>query len=404
MNRSKKNIKSTLLIAVLVLNLVALTVLAGCSQQQGATASAAGKSDGDTIRIGVFQPLSGDDEENAKSEIAGIELAHKLYPYVSGKQAELVYADNKSDTTSAQYAAQKLINRNVDIVLGSYGNLLSMTGGEYFKDAEIPAIAITCTNPLVTKGNPYYFRINIVDSFQGTMAAKYVYEELDQTKAIVLKQAEDDYGSALSQEFSDKLESLINGDTGKAEVTITIEYKKGTEDFKRQLNKIKESDAKVVFLPCPAAEAAEIIKQAKQYGLDVLFIGTDLWHHEDFIELGGNAVEGAVFTTFFDSEHTVTDKTDEFLLAYRKEYGNDTPETGIALGFDAYLLAIHAIENQMENQTGNLRDSLAAIREYAGATGSITFDENGDPIKSIMIMTIENGEYHHKYTVEPQWN
>ncbi len=276
----------------------------------------------------------------------------------------------------------------------------------------IPAIAITCTNPLVTKGNPYYFRVSIVDSFQGVMAAKYVFNELGITKATIMKKSEDDYGAALSQQFADKLSSL----TGEDAIPATIEYKEGAADYEEQLLRIKALGAEAVYLPCSAAEGAEIIRQAKEQGIDTLFIGTDLWHEEAFLETGGSAAEGVVFTTYFDAEAQVTERTEEFLSAYRAEYGDgEMPDSAVALGYDAYLVALDAMERQAEQvqlaeqdpearKEVSLRDVLAATREYMGATGSITFDENGDSIKSVVIITVEDGKFKHIYTVEPEWN
>ena len=409
--RRQSKTKSIILAILLVFSLATVT---GCSTFDNFSEAflSEGAAD-DIVQIGIFEPLSGSDEEAGRLEVMGIELAHKLYPTVMGKQVELIYADNKSEITAAESAAQKLIDKKVDIILGSYGNTLSMAGGQYFHKATIPAIAITCTNPLVTKGNPYYFRISIVDSFQGIMAAKYVFNELERSEIAILKQAEDDYGAALSQQFSDKLASLNQGEDM---ILATVEYKKGTADYEKELMRVKASGAEVVYLPCPAAEGAEIIKQAQKYGVDALFIGTDLWHEDAFIKEGGSAVEGVVFTTYFDAETAVTEKTEEFLSAYRVEYGEeDIPDSATALGFDAYLLALDAIERQAEQlqlaeqdpegiKNLALRDVLAGIRDYAGATGSISFDENGDPIKSVTMITIDGGEFKHKYTVQPEWN
>ncbi|MGI6733885.1 MAG: ABC transporter substrate-binding protein [Anaerovoracaceae bacterium] len=412
MGRRRQSKKRTTILAIW-LAFILITV-SGCSTYASFSEAFLGEEpEEDVVRIGVFEPLSGSDEEAARLEVMGIELAHNLYPTVLGKRVELVYADNKSDITVAESAAQTLVDKKVDVILGSYGNTLSMAGGQYFHKAMIPAIAITCTNPLVTKGNAYYFRISIVDSFQGIMAAKYVFDELGLSDATILKQADDDYGAALSQQFADKLASLAQVENA---ILATVEYKKDTVDYEKELMRVKASGAEVVYLPCPAKEGAEIIRQARKYGVDALFIGTDLWHDESFIETGGQAVEGAVFTTYFDAESAVTEKTRAFLATHQIEYGDKTaPHSSTALGFDAYLLALDAIERHAElkkvaekdpegfkNLT--LRDVLAQTREYAGATGSISFDENGDPIKSVVMITVEKGEFKHKTTVHPEWN
>ncbi len=410
MGRKQNKHKSIVLLAVLGLNIM---MLAGCASYDNFSETFLVKDNpADVVRIGVFEPLSGKDEDAGRLEIAGIELAHKLYPTVLGKNVELVYADNKSEIAFAEAAARKLADKKVDIIIGSYGNVLSMTGGEIFHKARIPAIAVTCTNPLVTKGNPYYFRISIIDSFQAIMAAKYVFNELELPKTVILKKEEDDYGTALSQQFSDKLVSLAGTENA---APVVIEYKKGKDDYEKQFARIKDSGAEVVYLPCGADEGAKIIKQARQYELDVLFIGTDLWRGKGFIDAGGEAVEGVVFTDYFDAEYSVTQRTEEFLAAYREDYGENIPDSATALGFDAYLLALHAVEKQAEAlneakrdpegaKSITLRDVLAGIREFPGATGNITFDENGDPIKSVMLTTVENGVFKHKYTAEPEWN
>lgn len=364
----------------------------------------------DVIRIGIFEPLSGVDQEAGELELAGIELAQELYPKVLGKDVELVYGDNKSQIALAETVAQELIDKRVSVVLGSYGNSLSLAGGEYFKNAQIPAIGITCTNPLVTKGNPYYFRACIVDSFQGVMAAKYIYNDLGVERAVIMKASDDDYGAALSQQFSDKLVSL----TGKEDAIIsTVEYAPEATDYKNQLAVIKTAKPEVVFLPVTAKEGASIVKQARAEGIESLFLGTDLWHEDILIEEGGVAAEGLVFTTYFDAESTLTDTTEEFLSAYREKYGEEeTPESAVALGFDAYLLALDAIKRQaeLENSTEEASEEttlcsvLQDTKEFQGATGSITFDKNGDPIKSVVFIAVENGEFIYKYTVEPEWD
>lgn len=356
--------------------------------------------DKDVIKIGVFEPLSGAYEEAGKQELIGIELAHELYPTVLGKDVVLVKADNRSELTVGETAAQQLVDKGVSVVLGSYGNTLSLAGGTHFQEAGIPAIAITNTNPLVTKGNPFYFRVCIVDSFQGTMAAKYIFNGVGFSHAVVMKAAEDDYGSAMSQAFSDKLIAL----TGDPEaISQTIEYHQGAEDYGSQIEALKAIGAEVVFLTGTAGEAADIVMEARAKGLNTKFVGTDLWNQESLIEEAGAAAEGLVFTTYSDVESQLTEKTNELFEAYRKKYGQDEePASAVALGFDAYLVALDAIKRQEDNK--NLSDVLQETKEFVGATGKITFDENGDPIKSVVFITVENGEFIHKYIAEPEWN
>lgn len=145
--------------------------LAGCSQQQAAapadsgSAAAPAAANADVIKIGVFQPLTGANGAGGAEEYEGVKLANKLYPTVLGKKVELVVADNKSDKVEAANAATVLAQKEkVNAVLGSWGSSLSMAGGPIFAEAKIPAVAISATNPNVTKGNEYYFRVAFLDS------------------------------------------------------------------------------------------------------------------------------------------------------------------------------------------------------------------------------------------------
>jgi branched-chain amino acid transport system substrate-binding protein len=379
-------------------------LFSGCTTLENfkSTFLEADASEKDVIRIGVFEPLSGKEKEHGELELRGIELANELFPTVLGKQVELVYADNQSDLDVAAVAAQELVDRKVSVVLGSYGSTLSLAGGEYFKEARIPAIAITATNPLVTSSSEYYFRACFVESFQGVMLAKYAAEQMGTSTAAIFRDSEDDYAAAVSQTFSDKMVQLTADENAIVKV---VEYTSEQEDFKNQLAQVKDSGAGAVLLASKNKDAIRIMAQAKEAGVSLTFLGTDKWESEDFIKEGGEGVNGAVLSTYFDPEAAITDNTEVFLKAYREKYGEDAePPAEAALGFDAYLLAVNAIGAAQTSADGAaIKAKLAATKNFPGASGNITFDENGDPIKSVAIKTVQNGELVHIYTVEPAW-
>ncbi len=396
--------------------LLLLLSTTGCSTFDRFAQTLKSNAKGDTIKIGILEPLSGDDAEAAKAEISGIELAYELYPEVLGKKVELVYADNRSELAYVKTAAQELLDKGVVVAIGSYGNSYSLAAGAVFQGAKVPIIGATCTNPLVTAGNPYYFRVCIVDSFQGTMAAKYVYNDLDKETAIVMKATGDDYGTALSQKFSDKMTAM----TGEKDaVSLTIEYKKGTSNFGDQMKQLKAAGKYPVYLPCNAEDAAMIIKQARKAGLENVFIGSELWYKDSFLEKAGTSADGIVFTTFTDIEGVASKNSEVFFKTYAKKYGKEEdPDSAVALGFDAYLLAVDALirldhsAEMAKTATAaavgvaplkNLRDALAATKEFMGATGSLSFGDSGDPIKPVVFMTVQNGEFKYKYTATPEW-
>ncbi|MCR5482600.1 MAG: ABC transporter substrate-binding protein [Clostridia bacterium] len=354
----------------------------------------------DVVRIGVFEPLSGEDSEFGKLEKQGIELAHELYPKALNKQVELVYADNKSDIYTAESVIMDLISKRPAVVLGSYGSVYSLVAAQHLEEAQIPAIAITNTNPLVTANNPFYFRVCLVESFQGVALAKYAVQELGCSSAAIMKPLNDDTATAVSQIFSDKMVQLTENPNA---VQLTVEYEKDAKDLREQLQQLKDSGAKVVFLPVDADEAADIVKQAYKLKLDTIFLGTQEWETDEFIKDVGPAASNIAFSTYFDSKSAITEMTDTFLRAYKQKYGEDAvPDSAVALGFDAYMIAVDSLNRIGTALDGDLmRRSILIEREFNGASGIISFDGKGDPIKSVVIKAIINGEYKSVYTMVP---
>ena len=353
------------------------------------------KSSDVTIQIGIYEPMSGADSDAAKAEIKGIELAHEVYPNIGGKIVELVYSDNSSDIDAAETAINNLISKKPDIILGSYGSVYSMIAGKPVNDAKIPAIAITNDNPLVTKNYPYYFRVCYVDSNQGDLLAKYVLEQKQETTAGVLIPNNDDVAMAMATTFVDRIDAITAYET----------YKPGQKDFTKPLKAIQESGVKSVLLPGDSVDSANIINQAADMGMDVMFLGPTDWSSKEFRSELSSSVskEHLAFVNFFTADDTINQESEKFLEAYHEKYGKDKePEDSVALGYDAYLIAINAVNDAGNDPSGNdIRKVLASAKEFQGASGNITFNTEGDPLRSAQISTWEGKKIVSTYTVEP---
>ena len=390
--------------AVAVTAVLTVTMLTGCTtfnnfkeaflQQK--------KSSDVTIQIGIYEPMSGADSDAAKAEIKGIELAHEVYPNIGGKIVELVYSDNSSDIDAAETAINNLISKKPDVILGSYGSVYSMIAGKPINDAKIPAIAITNDNPLVTKNYPYYFRVCYVDSNQGDLLAKYVLEQKQETTAGVLIPNNDDVAMAMATTFVDRIEAETENEDA---ITAYETYKPGQKDFTKPLKAIQESGVKSVLLPGDSADSANIINQAADLGMDVMFLGSTDWSSKEFRSELSSSVskEHLAFVNFFTADDTINQESEEFLKAYHEKYGKDKePEDSVALGYDAYLIAINAINDAGNDLSGkDIRKVLASAKEFQGASGNITFNTEGDPLRSAQISTWEGKKIVSTYTVEP---
>lgn len=355
----------------------------------------------ETVKIGVFEPLSGADKEFGELEKVGIELAKEVQPYCMGKEVELIYADSQSDIYVAENAIQELISKNPAVILGSYGSVYSLVASKYIQEAQIPMITITNKNPLVTGGNPYYFRVGFVDTYQGIALAKYTVEGRQVFQAAVMRPAGDDLATAISQSYEEKMVQMT-GDTNA--IVSTVEYRAGGMDFTEQLQKIVATGVKTVLLIATPADAVKIITQARKLDMGCVFLGTDEWNTEEFLQgISKEAAPLAVFCTLYDTELEANSTADVFLKAYKNKYGQEAePAPEIALGFDAYMLAVNALNKIGTVRDGELlRESLASTFQFPGASGNITFDSKGDPMKSVAIKGIIGGEFHNIYTMEP---
>ena len=352
------------------------------------------------IVIGVFEPLTGENGGGGYQEVLGMRYANQVYPTVkiNGEtyNVRLVEADNKSDKTEAVTAAQSLISAGASVVLGSYGSGVSIAAGDIFADNKIPAIGASCTNPQVTLGNDYYFRVCFLDPFQGTVMANYAWQE-GAKKAAVITQLGDDYSSGLGNFFS-KAYTALGG-----KVVSEQRFQTNTTDFKSILTNIKAENPDVIFAPSSIATAPLIIKQARELGITAKIMAGDTWENSSIIENAGASAEGVVLSTFFDDADPATDEAAKFIKGFKPFLvANKQPEiipAVSALGYDAYITALKAIEMANSTKGADIRDALVKV-ELEGVTGRIVFDVNGDADKNMaFIKVVQNGQFKFLKTV-----
>jgi branched-chain amino acid transport system substrate-binding protein len=358
-----------------------------------------GEKKADVIKIGVFEPITGANAAGGQLEVDGIKLANRLYPEVLDKQVELVIADNKSDKVEAATAAARLVEKDkVTAIIGSWGSSLSMAAGDIVKKAKIPTIGASCTNPLVTQGNDFYFRVCFIDPFQGTVMANYAFSKLNAKKAAIVQEISNDYAVGLANFFTAGFKKLTH-DPGC--VLAVANYNTGDQDFSAQLTHIKSKQPDVIFAPGNFTESALLISQARKLGITCPIIGGDTWETQEFLDIGKQAVEGVVFSTFFASETPITKESQKFLDEYRKEFKKE-PAAVTALGYDAYILILDAIKRAGSTDTVKIRDEIAGTADFEGAAGLITLDPNGDAIKNAIIKQVKDGKFTYLDTIKPE--
>ena len=362
----------------LVLALVMALSLVACGEKAPADDGAA---DGEKIvKIGVFEPQTGDNGAGGKQEILGMEYAHSLFPTVdiAGEtyKVQLEIVDNRTTAENGPSAAAELINRDVSIVLGSYGSGVSIAGGEVFQEAGMPALGTSCTNPQVTADCEVYFRLAFLDPFQGTVLANYAYNELGVTTAYTLAMLGSDYDQGLVYYFTEAFEAL----GGKV---VSEDFPEGSANFVSYVNNAKAAGAGVLFAPVSINYAQLIVEASAAQGFEGALLGSDTWDNNMVIESAKGTDIECFVTTFYQEGGAPEFDTGikEWLNANPDKLtnngGNDMVAAVTAIGYDAYLTAIEALKLAGSTDRAAVLAAMPNV-SFEGVTGPITFNEIGD--------------------------
>jgi branched-chain amino acid transport system substrate-binding protein len=379
--------------------LVTAGVMAGCNSEKASNGDGGGSKE---IKIGANLELSGGVASYGQSIKEGIELAIDEINKdgIDGKKLKLVPVDNKSDAAEATNGAIKLINQDkVVAIIGSATSTNTLAQVQIANENKVPLITPTGTNPTVTvkdgKLNNFVFRTCFIDPFQGTVAANFASKELNVKNAAVLIDSSSDYAKGLAASFKDAFAK--NG--GK--VVSEEAYVAKDTDFHATLTRIKSSKPDLVFLPGYYEEVGLIVKQARELGLTVPFIGGDGWDSPKLIELGGKDALNNTFITNHYSSGDSDQKVQDFVKAFKDKYDGKSPDAFNALGYDSAYFVADAIKRAGSADPGKIQKALAETDGLSLVSGTLKLDKNHDPIKSAVILEYKDGEQTFKTKVNP---
>mgnify|MGYP000289532758 FL=1 len=379
--------------------LVLGTVLAGLAAGCGG-----GEKKADTIKVGANLEMTGGSASYGISSKNAIELAFKEINEkggINGKQLELVVADNKSEAAEATNAMQKLVSQdNVVAVIGPNLSSSVIAASAINNSAKVLDIAPMATNPYVTvdqasgKTKDFNYRTCFIDPFQGTVMAKFATAELGVGNAAILIDNSSDYAKGLAQFFK---ENFVK--EGGA-VTAEESYLQKDTDFKATLTKIKATNPDFLYVPGYYQEVGLIVKQARELGMNMPIAGGDGWDSAKMPEIAGTA---ALNNTYFSSLYSPDDSSDinkNFVAAYEKAYGQK-PDVFAALSYDSALLVAEAIKNAGSTEPAKISEAMAKVNGFSGVSGSVTFDDKHNPVKSAVILEYKDGAQSLKTKINP---
>ncbi len=363
----------------------------------GLIISCGGQTNENEILVGEYSSLTGTTATFGQSTHRGLSMAvdeTNLAGGILGKKIKLITEDTQSKPEEAAMAVTKLIFRDrVCAIIGEVSSSRSLAAAPICQDNGVPMVSNASTNPEVTRKGDYIFRVCYIDPFQGEILAKFAYNSLGCRRVAILKDVKNDYSVGLAQYFAEKFQELGGQITGEQA------YSEGDTDFKAQLTAVKGAEPDAVIVPGYYTEAALIVKQARELNMQMPFIGGDGWDSAKLVEIGGAAMDNTFFSTAYSADDP-NPVVQDFVKSYRAIY-NESPDAFAVLGYDAGKLLFDAIGRAGNTKGENLRDALAATKNFPGVSGVITIDAERNAQKSIVIIAVSEGQMKFRETINP---
>ncbi len=349
------------------------------------------------IRLGEVGSLTGSEATFGTSAHRGILLAVRKANDeggVRGLPVRVITYDNGGKPTEAAAATTKLVVQDrVHVILGEIASSRSLAMAPIAQANRVPMVSPASTNPGVTRGKDYVFRVCFIDPFQGTVMARFAREELGVERVAVLRDVRNDYSVGLADFFVQAFTAA--GGT----IVADRSYGSGDVDFKAQLTAIRGHRPEAIFVPGYYTDVGLVARQARELGIRVPLLGGDGWDSAKLLEIGGEALAGSFYSNHYSPEDP-SPRVRRFVEKYREAYG-EAPDAMAALGYDAARIALLAIGRARSLRGPDVRDALAASETYRGVTGDITLDRERNAVKPAVVLEIRDGRAVYRSTVAP---
>ncbi|WP_321393953.1 ABC transporter substrate-binding protein [uncultured Desulfuromusa sp.] len=347
----------------------------------------------DWIKVAAVYAKSGEAAEDNLELFEAVRFATEQVNAqggLHGKKIKLLEYDNHSTPIQSLLAAKKAVKDDVLAVIGASWSSHSLAMAPYLQKMQVPMIAPDSTHPDVTNAGDFIFRACFTDDFQGKALAKFAREDLEADTAVIVQNITSDYSIGLTKVFMQQFTAR----GGK--VTAVLNYKSDRVDFKGVLMPLVQQMPDVLFVP-GHAESGYVVRQAQEMGIQAKLLGGDGWPYRQFYANGGRDLQEGYYSAHWNKALD-TEKTRDFISQYKKIY----EVTDFAsISYDASMILFDAIRRAKSLDRQAIRDALATTRNFEGVTGKITMDDNGDPIKQVVMMKITEGRPVLLKTVQP---
>lgn len=355
------------------------------------------KKNSNEIAIGHFASMTGSEATFGISTDEGLRLAFdeiNAAGGIKGKKIKLITMDDQGKAEEAAAVVNRLIEQEkVIAIMGEVASSRSLAAAPIAQAKKIPMLTPSSTNPKVTEVGDFIFRGCFIDPFQGTVMAKFAWENMKFKKVAIFRDVKSDYSVGLADFFAAKFKEL------GGEIVADASYQSQDVDFKAQLTQIKSKNPDAIMIPGYYTEVGLIARQARELGFKGALLGGDGWDSPKLSEIGGTAIDGGYF-----SNHYSTESKDpvavEFLKKFQAKY-NKMPDGLSSVAYDSAKMLAQAIQNAPEMTSVAIRNELAKIKEFQGATGKISMDEKRNAVKSAVVVQVQGKENKYVTTVNP---
>ena len=363
----------------------ALLVLTACSSGGSGTDS---EGSGDAIPLAYTATLSGDFASYGLEMREGVDLAIEEINADGGvldRDLTTEVVDDEGKPANGPVIAQQFCDdSSIPAVLGFSFSSVALSGLPIYTQCGLPVVASAVTSPELSGASDIFFRTVFTDAYQGAEAARFISENRDVKKVAVLYQ-QDDYGKGVADAFSAAIEE--EGGT----VTSSQAYQLGTVNFGSIVDTALSGDPDAVFIGGFYTEAGKIVTQVRDSGSEVPIFASDGAASPLFLELTGADAEGVEVYAAFSASDPRAEASD-FVTAFQEKYDKE-PSSWAALAYDATYVVAEAIEKAGSTDRAAVADAIGQTKDFAGVSGTISFDEDGNRVGDLTFQRVEDGKF-----------
>lgn len=348
----------------------------------------------ETVKIASIFAFSGIAAPSNRASILGVRYGVEEINRqggILGRQIELIELDNRSTPIGSKVAADQAVKQEVIAIIGASWSSHSIAVAKVAQAAGLPMIATDSTNEQVTRTGDFIFRACYTDPYQGRLMAHFAVTQLQAKTASILFDASSNYSYGLARVFAENFKQL------GGRINKVVPYKYQQDNFRAEMNELKQVESDILFVP-GHDESAAILLEATEAGINSVPIGCDGWSTAKSFKKGKTKVALGYYSTHW-SEGVQTPRSQDFVKTYKEQGKLLSSEP---LGYDSVLLLADAIVRADSFNPEQIKTALQQTENFQGITGNIGFDEFGDPLKTTVIIRVQNGEVQYLTSITPE--